>query len=158
MSSLPVTRAEIWWVMKMLMSHSFHFCLDLNKLLKTMFPDSQISKSFRLSKTKCYYDLVHQLAPYFKLGLSPSKKICVVWKPFKNDEKCFSFQLKSSFRSQDVWVFVTTFCPFRKNGWIREIRLTSKFMMSQPGLQTIAIHISRNCSRHHLISWFKVFL
>ena len=24
------------------------------------------------------------------------------WKPFKNDEKCFLFHLKSSFRSQDI--------------------------------------------------------
>ena len=24
------------------------------------------------------------------------------WKPFKNDEKCFLFRLKSSFRSQDI--------------------------------------------------------
>ena len=24
------------------------------------------------------------------------------WKPFKNDEKCFLFHLKSSFRSQDM--------------------------------------------------------
>ena len=31
------------------------------------------------------------------------------WKPFKNDEKCFLFHLKSSFRSQDIWVFVLTF-------------------------------------------------
>ena len=31
------------------------------------------------------------------------------WKPFKNDEKCFLFNLKSSFRSQDIkflsWLF-----------------------------------------------------
>ena len=33
-----------------------------------------------------------------------------------------------------------------KNGLIRKIRLTSKFMMSQTGLQTIAIHILTNIS------------
>ena len=33
-----------------------------------------------------------------------------------------------------------------KNGLIGKIRLTSKFMMSQTGLQTIAIHILTNIS------------
>ena len=33
----------------------------------------------------------------FKVGLSPSKKLCVI-----NDEKCFLFHLKTSFRSQDI--------------------------------------------------------
>ena len=40
-----------------------------------------------------------------KIGLSPSKKISVYLlqcKLFKNDEKCFLFQLKSSFRSEDT--------------------------------------------------------
>ena len=67
MSSLSVTPAEIQSVMKMLMSHSFRFCLDLNELLKAMFPDSQIAKLFRLSKTKCCYYLVFGLAPLKKL-------------------------------------------------------------------------------------------
>ena len=34
-----------------------------------------------------------------------------------------------------------------ENGSIRKIRLTSKFMTSQPGLQTIAIHILLNISQ-----------
>ena len=40
-----------------------------------------------------------------------------------------------------------TFWSCRKNGLIRKIRLTSKFMTSQPGLQTIAIHILPNISQ-----------
>ena len=68
-------------------------------------------------------------------------------KPFKNDDKCFLFQLKSLFRSQDILVFVTTFWSCRKIGLIRKIRLTSKFMTSLPGLQTIAIHILSNISQ-----------
>ena len=42
---------------------------------------------------------------YFKAGLLPSKKISfylLQWKLFKNDEKCLSFYLKSSFCSQDI--------------------------------------------------------
>ena len=31
-----------------------------------MFPDSQVSKSFQLSKTKCVYYAVFDLAQYFK--------------------------------------------------------------------------------------------
>ena len=40
-----------------------------------------------------------------KVGLSPSKKIPFYlpqWKAFKNEEKCFLFDLKSFFRSQDI--------------------------------------------------------
>ena len=44
-------------------------------------------------------------------------------------------------------VFVTAFWSFKKNGLIREIRLILKFMTSQPGLQTIAIHIFPNISQ-----------
>ena len=49
----------------------------------------------------------------------------------------FLFHLKSSFHSQDIYVFVMTF-------WSR---LISKSMTSQPGQQTIAIHILPNISR-----------
>ena len=77
-------------------------------------------------------------------GLSPSKKYCYVlhWKAFKTNGKCFLFSLKSSFHSEHISVFVTTFWSCRENGLIRRIRLTSKFMASQPGLQTIVIHNS----------------
>ena len=37
--------------------------------------------------------------------------------------------------------------PCRKNGFIRKIRLTSKFMTSQTRLQPIAIHILPNISQ-----------
>ena len=56
------------------------------------------------------------------------------WKPFKNDEKCFLFHLKSSFRSQDTYVFVIAFWSCRKNGLIRKIRLTVEFMTSHHNL------------------------
>ena len=39
------------------------------------------------------------------------------------------------------------FWPCRKNGLIRQIRLISKFMTSQPGKQTIAIDMLPNISR-----------
>ena len=70
-----------------------------------------------------------------KVGLSPSKKvfgICLFQSPLKAMK-----HLKNSSRSQGIEVFV---------GLIRKIRLTSKFMTSQPGLQTFAIHILSNIS------------
>ena len=58
------------------------------------------------------YVVVHDETPHnknmsihIKVGLSPSKKIYVIYfngKPFKNDEKCFLFHRKSSFCSQDI--------------------------------------------------------
>ena len=61
------------------------------------------------------------------------KKLCYLlqWKPFKKGEKCFLFHLKSSFRSQGI--FVLSFWSCRKNGLITKLRLVSKFMTSQPG-------------------------
>ena len=72
----------------------------------------------------------------FKVGLSSSKKnyfYLLQWKHFKNDEKSFLFRLKSSFCSQDIYVFVSTFWSCRRNGLIRMIRLISKYLTSQPG-------------------------
>ena len=53
MNVVTVSYAEIRWVMKVLTSHfSYCFCINLNSLLASMFPDSQIAKSFQMSKTK----------------------------------------------------------------------------------------------------------
>ena len=59
----------------------------------------------------------------------------------KNFEKCFSYHLKSSFRSQDI-----TFWSSTKMAWL-EIRLISKFMTSQPVKQTITMQILPNIPR-----------
>ena len=91
---------------------------------------------------------LEQIFQGFKIGLSHSKKngvICLIESPF--DEKCLLFRLKGSFRSQDIYVFVTAFWSCRKKSLIRKIRLTSKFVTSKPGFQTIAIHILANISQ-----------
>ena len=54
----------------------------------------------------------------------------------------FYFILKALFVL--IHVFVTTFWSCRKNDLIRKIRLTSTFMMPQPGFQTIEIHTLPN--------------
>ena len=113
----------------------FHFTLFvLWQIFKTfkfsehtwMYPGSELRSHSHLRKNLCYF---------------------LDWKPFQNDEKWFLFHLKSFFRPQDISVFAMTFWSCRKNSLIRKIRLTSKFMMLQPGLQTIAIRILLNISQ-----------
>ena len=78
------------------------------------------------------------------------------WKPFTYDEKMlFYFTLKgllllniflfniifSIFFSIFLYIYICLdFLVMYKNGLIRKIRLLSKFMVSRPGKQTIAIH------------------
>ena len=62
-------------------------------------------------------------------------------------ENAFLFYLKSSFRSQDIQIFVLTFWSCRHNGLVRNIRLISKFMTSLPGQEAITILIFPNNSR-----------
>ena len=51
LTAVSVSHAEIRWVLKVLTSHlSYRSCLNLNSLFTTMFPDSLIAKSFKLSK------------------------------------------------------------------------------------------------------------
>ena len=65
--SSVVIAAEIKWALKIVTSHfSFRSCLDINKLFRSMFSDSHIAKSFKLSKTKCVYFIKFGIAPYFK--------------------------------------------------------------------------------------------
>ena len=70
-----------------------------------------------------------------KGGLSKKKinfkKIIFIYfneSPFKNDEKCFLFYDKSSFRSWYIYTFVG-------NGLLRNLWFIAKFMTSQTRLQ-----------------------
>ena len=70
----------------------------------------------------------------------------------KNDELYFLFHLKSFFHPQHIYFtrhlnFCLDFLVMQKNGLIRKIRSISKFMTSQSGKQTIAIHMLPNISR-----------
>ena len=63
---------------------------------------------------------------YYSQTLTFQKKKLIYllqWKPFKNNQKCFLFHLKSSPRFQDIYIFVLTFWPCRKNGLIRKMTL-----------------------------------
>ena len=60
-------QTEVLWTLKVASSHfSLRSCLGFKELFRTMFTDSEIIKSFQLSKTKCGYIINFGLAPYFK--------------------------------------------------------------------------------------------
>ena len=67
---------------------------------ETRYEEVLIKKVFYLTQRK-----YQENQGSIKVGLSPSIKNCsylLQWKPFKNDEKCFLFHLKSFFCSQDI--------------------------------------------------------
>ena len=82
------------------------------------------------------------------------------WKPFKNDKRCFLFHLKCSFHSREFQIFVLNFWSSRKNGLIRNIRLSSKLMTSQAGQQTntipILLNILWNKGKHTRKCWSNI--
>ena len=90
-----------------------------------MIADMESKKNLVVIVTNCFSSLT----------LTFKKKLysLLQWKPFKNDEKCFSFYFQSSFRSPDTYGFVMTFWSCMKNGLVRKIGLNSKFMALQPG-------------------------
>ena len=90
-----------------------------------MIADMESKKKLVVIVTNCFSSLT----------LTFKKKLysLLQWKPFKNDEKCFSFYFQSSFRSPDTYGFVMTFWSCMKNGLVRKIGLNSKFMALQPG-------------------------
>ena len=116
-----------------LISHSW---CDVEKL--TVPGSSDLIQVFQgHSKKFCVRKIKEECVTFcfIKFGPSSSKKNLnhlPYWNSFKIDEKCFLFHLKSSFRSQDISVFVMTFWSRRKNSLIRKTLLTSKFMMSHP--------------------------
>ena len=73
--------------------------------------------------------------------------IYVIESPFKMIKNAFYFILKALFFLEVFNFCIMNFWSCRKNGLIRKIRIISKFMTSQPGYQTIEIHILPNISR-----------
>ena len=55
-------------------------------------------------------------------------------------KNAFYFILKALFVLK-IFKFCHDFWSSKKNGLVKNIEVTSKFMTSQPGLRTIAIHI-----------------
>ena len=79
---------------------------------ESLFTSIQVSETIDYIIKEIYKNKV------IKVGLSLSKKKLIYffqWKPVKNDAKCFLLHLKSSFRSQDVYIFVLIFWLCRKS-------------------------------------------
>ena len=77
--------------------------------------------------------------------------ICFIESPLKMIKNAFYFILKAPFVFNILkFLSYLNFWSCRKNGLIEKIFLTSKFMTSQPGYQTITIQISREvkATRH----------
>ena len=62
-------------------------------------------------------DIITSLKAQYWRSTLLSETISDIWKPFKRDEKCFLFHVKSSFCSQGICIFVLTF--WFQNLWSR---------------------------------------
>ena len=84
---------------------------------------------------------------FLKVGLSPKKNyfVCFEENPLQITKNAFCFTLNALFVLK-IFKFLSWFFGQAENWLIRKIRLISKFMTSQPGWQTIAIHILPNIS------------
>ena len=74
---------------------------------------------------------------------------CTKWQSFKNHKKCFLFHLKSSFRSQDIQIFVFSSSPLFLPvshcfiGWVEE---------------NLKVYEVINCLNKNLITHFVLYL
>ena len=99
--------------------------------------------------TICLYFISSFVEARLKVRFSPTKRNRFLFhrKLFKNDEKCFFISTEKFFSFSRYSNLCLDFSITWKSGLIRRIRLISKFVTSQPGKQTIAIHILFNISR-----------
>ena len=100
---------------------------------------------------------------WIKVGLLLSKRlcaICLIESPLEMVKNAYYFVLKALFVLKIFKFFATTFWSWRKNCLIKKIRLTSKFMTSPPGLQTIATRIGNQTMKFgQLIEYIRhIFL
>ena len=79
--------------------------------------------------------------------LSGLRHFLTIESPLKMMKNIF-FNVKSSFCSWDIYIFVLTFWQCKKNSLIRKLWLISKFKVSQTGQQIITINILPNISRN----------
>ena len=82
----------------------------------------------------------------FKVALSGLGQFLAFENPLKMMKNAFYFTLKARF-VLNILNFCLGFLVMQKEDLIRKIRLISKFMTSQFGSITIAIHILTNISR-----------
>lgn len=68
-----VTKTEVLWAMKCVMSNSFK---DMKGIFALMFPDSAIASKLTIGSTKLAYVVTHGLAPYFHNSLTKTLNSC----------------------------------------------------------------------------------
>lgn len=72
-----VTKAEVLWAMKCIMSHfSMNSSKDMKEIFQLMFTDSSIAKKITIGSTKLSYYITYGLAPYFHNSLLRSVLSC----------------------------------------------------------------------------------
>ena len=70
-----VLQAEIYWTLKIIVSHySFNSSQETSELFMRMFPDSEIAKGFCCGERKVAYTCVFSLAEYFHKILKENVK------------------------------------------------------------------------------------
>ena len=90
------------------------------------------------SKTLLQFMIFKFIFQEFKVGISPSKKICVICSiesPLKLMKNVFNFILNAFFVLKMFRLLSRLFGHAEKTAWLERKRLTSKFMTSQPDLQ-----------------------
>ena len=93
-----------------------------------------------------YHVLMLESCYFVKSTLSSLRRFLTTEGPSKMMKNAFYFTLKL-FSFSRCLSFSLHFLVMYKSGLIRKIRLISKFKMSEPGSQTIAIHILANILR-----------
>ena len=83
---------------------------------------------------------------FFKGALSGLRQFLATGSPLKTRKNYFYFTSKALFVLK-IFRFLSWLFGHVTNGLTRKISLISKFMVSQPGKQTIVIHILPNISR-----------
>ena len=79
-------KAEIMWALEVVtIKHYFCSCHNKSELFSSMFPDSQVAKTFACRKRKCKYLACYGIAPYFKEVLTKSptelEHVCLLMSP-----------------------------------------------------------------------------
>ena len=77
----------------------------------------------------------------FSFGEHTLKGALLGLRQFLATERSLKMMGDAFYFTLKVLAFCTNFLVMQKSSLIRKIKLISKFMMSQPGQQTIAIHI-----------------
>ena len=109
-SAFIVDFEQVCWEVfyKFIYSYILYLLLHIPAFINWILSRFQMKKCLPYTKTMLCREALHQFMDLLILKgafFARSETIFDNWKPFQNDEKCFLFHLKSSFRSQDILIF-----------------------------------------------------